>query len=152
MPETTIKPWPLVREGAKDDAVKPLQHLLNDHSEDDEDRRIPVDGIFGTKTEAAVKAFQEAEKLQVDGIVGPKSWDKLIVQVKKGSEGDAVRGVQQAFKSRAQEPREDLKVDGIFGSKTETAVRGFQEALGVAVDGIVGPVTWRALITGAMLD
>lgn len=87
MPETTSKPWPLVREGAKDDMVKPLQHLLNDRGEDDEDRRVTVDGIFGAETEAAVKAFQEAGKLQVDGIVGPKTWDKLHRPGPQGKRG-----------------------------------------------------------------
>jgi len=29
-------------------------------------------------------------------------------------------------------------------------VRGFQKALGIAVDGIVGPVTWRALVSGML--
>jgi len=37
-----------------------------------------VDGIFGPKTEAAVKAFQSAYNLKVDGIVGPQTWGKII--------------------------------------------------------------------------
>ena len=37
-------------------------------------------------------------------------------------------------------------VDGIFGSRTEAAVRKFQEVFGLSVDGIVGPVTWYALV------
>jgi peptidoglycan hydrolase-like protein with peptidoglycan-binding domain len=37
-------------------------------------------------------------------------------------------------------------VDGIFGPKTDAAVRQMQGILGVAVDGIVGPMTWRALV------
>ena len=45
-----------------------------------------------------------------------------------------------------------LYVDGIFGAKTQAAVRGFQQGVafdvrGFPVDGIVGPLTWQALVT-----
>src|SRR5690606_13453235 len=38
----------------------------------------PIDGIFGPKTEDAVKKFQIMNNLSVDGIVGSHTWDKLI--------------------------------------------------------------------------
>ena len=93
--------------------------------------------------------------LAVDGIVGPNTWSALIITVKRGSQGDAVRGVQEEFVFRAGEPGQGLQIDGIFGPKTEATVRGFQQALHtdiptVAVDGIVGPVTWQALISGML--
>ena len=37
----------------------------------------PVDGVIGSKTKAAIRAFQEANDLKVDGKVGPKTWAKL---------------------------------------------------------------------------
>lgn len=37
------------------------------------------------------------------------------------------------------------RVDGIFGAYTESAVRAFQEAKGLTVDGVIGPETWSAL-------
>lgn len=37
----------------------------------------PVDGLFGTKTEDAVRRFQERHDLQVDGIVGPRTVETL---------------------------------------------------------------------------
>lgn len=40
--------------------------------------RGPIDGIFGGGTESAVKAFQRAEELQADGIVGTKTWKHLF--------------------------------------------------------------------------
>src|ERR671923_3069739 len=141
----TISPWPLTRKGDQQHPVKTLQYLLRARG-----HNLTVDGIFGPRTDAAVRAFQQSRGLAVDGIVGPNTWSALIVQVKQGSQGDAVRAVQEEFRFRAGEPSQALQVDGIFGPKTDAAVRGFQQALGIAVDGIVGPVTWRALVSGML--
>jgi peptidoglycan hydrolase-like protein with peptidoglycan-binding domain len=104
-----------------------------------------------------VRGFQQDNHLAVDGIVGPHTWSALIVTVKRGSQGDAVRGVQEEFQFRnlSGDPSEGPQIDGIFGPVTEAAVRGFQQALAtdipsVAVDGIVGPVTWQALVSGML--
>ncbi len=45
---------------------------------------VPVDGVFSAKTEEAVKVFQADRGLTVDGIVGPKTWAKLV----EGGVGD----------------------------------------------------------------
>ena len=62
---------PTVRKGSANETakagIKMLQRLLN----------LPVDGVFGAKTEEAVKAAQKAHGLTVDGIVGPKTWKAL---------------------------------------------------------------------------
>jgi peptidoglycan hydrolase-like protein with peptidoglycan-binding domain len=149
MPTATvhIEPWPLTKSGNKHHPVKTLQYLLRAHR-----HTLAVDGIFGPDTDAAVRAFQGSHGLAVDGIVGPHTWGKIIVQVRKGDQGDAVRGVQEEFQFRnlSGNPGSGLAVDGIFGPHTDDAVRGFQQALGVAVDGIVGPVTWRALVSGML--
>jgi peptidoglycan hydrolase-like protein with peptidoglycan-binding domain len=93
--------------------------------------------------------------MTADGIMSAQPWPALIIQVKKGSSGDAVRGVQEEFRFRAGEPGKGLKLDGIFGPQTDSTVRGFQHALSldippVIVDGIVGPVTWQALVSGML--
>ncbi len=62
--------------------------------------------------------------------------------VRRGSKGDAVKGLQNALWSRGYDPG---PIDGIFGSGTENAVMGFQSDNGLAVDGIAGPMTWGAL-------
>jgi len=148
----TISPWPLVRQGAREHPVKTLQYLLRARG-----RNLTVDGIFGPGTAAAVRAFQQRNGLAVDGIVGPVTWSALIITVRQGSQGDAVRGVQEEFQFRnlSGDPGQGLQIDGIFGPGTAAAVRGFQQALhqdipSVTVDGIVGPVTWRALVSGML--
>jgi peptidoglycan hydrolase-like protein with peptidoglycan-binding domain len=147
-----ISPWPLVRQGDQYHPVKTLQYLLRARG-----HNLTVDGIFGPATDAAVRSFQQQKGLAVDGVVGPVTWSALIITVKQGSQGDAVRGVQEEFQFRnlSGDPAKGLAVDGIFGPKTDAAVRGFQQALHqdiptVAVDGIVGPVTWRALVSGML--
>ena len=148
----SVSPWPLVRRGDQQHPVQTLQYLLRARG-----HTVTVDGIFGPSTESAVRAFQQENNLSVDGIVGPNTWSALIIQVKQGSQGDAVRGVQEEFQFRnlSGDPSKGLQVDGIFGPKTDAAVRGFQQALhadipSVAVDGIVGPITWRALVSGML--
>ena len=142
-----ILPWPLVKRGDNVFPVRPLQQLLRARGQ-----AVGVDGSFGPQTEAAVKAFQASKGLAADGIVGPQTWPRLIVQVKKGSTGDAVRGVQEVIRFHDQSDGEGppVHVDGIFGPKTDAWIRGFQTAVGTASDGIVGPITWRALVSGML--
>ena len=54
--------------------VEELQQLLNQK----QNAGLTVDGIFGTKTDAAVRAYQKANNLGVDGIVGTKTWGALL--------------------------------------------------------------------------
>ena len=88
----------------------------------------------------------------MDGIVGPQTWPRLVVQVKRGSTGDAVRAVQEVIKFHDQSDGEGpgVQIDGIFGPRTDAFVRGFQTAVGTPSDGIVGPITWRALVSGML--
>ena len=106
----TISPFPLVRQGDQQHPVKTLQHLLRARG-----HTVAVDGIFGPNTAAAVRAFQQQKGLAVDGIVGPNTWSALIITVKQGSQGDAVRGVQEEFQFRnlSGDPSKGLQVDGI---------------------------------------
>ena len=69
--------------------------------------------------------------------------DQLPPTVKKGSKGDAVKGLQNVLEVRSS--LDVGPVDGIFGPATENAVKQFQQQASLAVDGIVGPDTWGAL-------
>jgi peptidoglycan hydrolase-like protein with peptidoglycan-binding domain len=142
-----ILPFPLVRQGDRAHPVTTLQYLLRAQG-----HNVAADGIFGPQTDAAVRSFQQSRGLAVDGIAGPNTFGALIIQVRRGSQGDAVRGVQEEFQFRnlSGDPSKGLQIDGIFGPETDAAVRGFQQALQITVDGIVGPVTWRALISGML--
>lgn len=146
-----VPDMPMVYWGCTGDAVKTLQEKLNAkgfHSGN-------VDGIFGAKTYAAVTAFQKANSLGVDGIVGKLTWAKLYdatpvnvtpattqPMLRTGSRGDAVRKLQELLNAKGYTCG---SVDGIFGSKTYAAVLAFQKANGLAADGIVGSLTWAKL-------
>ena len=154
-PTTAVVPdMPMLYRGCTGDAVKTLQDKLNALGYNSGS----VDGIFGAKTYAAVTAFQKANSLGVDGIVGKLTWGKLYgvspampvetttvvgrPMVSYGSRGDAVRKLQELLNALGYDCG---SVDGIFGSKTKAAVLAFQKANGLGVDGIVGPLTWAKL-------
>jgi peptidoglycan hydrolase-like protein with peptidoglycan-binding domain len=59
--------------------------------------------------------------------------------------GDAVRRLQRALR---RTPILGLVVDGVFGPTTEAAVRDFQQGASLAVDGVVGALSWSALPDG----
>jgi peptidoglycan hydrolase-like protein with peptidoglycan-binding domain len=139
--------WPLVKSGRTGELARTAQYLLRHRGFD-----IAADGIVGPITDAAIRDFQKAENLVVDGIIGNQTWPQLIVQVQQGSEGDAVRAAQGQLRLRNLPQTVSLAVDGDFGPLTDAGVRAFQQALNdqnyltTPVDGIVGPVTWHALV------
>lgn len=133
MTQTSLAPWPVLAQPMQGGPIEALQHLLRHHGS-----TITADGKFGPKTDAAVRAFQQSHGLVADGKVGPKTWPKLIVTVRRGDKGEAVRGAQVLCV--------DVTVDGIFGPKTEAGVKQMQGFFGITADGIVGPMTWQALL------
>lgn len=66
------QPQPLLRRGSTGGSVRTLQAALNKAG-----AKLVVDGSFGMKTDAAVRAFQKRKRLVVDGVVGPKTWKAL---------------------------------------------------------------------------
>src|SRR2546423_12574281 len=69
--------------------------------------------------------------------------------LREGSSGDAVRQLQEALKELGHDPG---AVDGRFGAHTEAAVRAYQQERGIAVDGVVGQITWRNIDEAAEFD
>ena len=108
------------------------------------------DGYFGPITTSAVKQFQSANNLTVDGVVGAQTWAALA---KASNEVDAPQGTPDAILMtgdegtvvRSLQKSLGVDVDGIFGDKTEAAVIAFQKSNDLLVDGIVGPETATAL-------
>lgn len=130
-------PYPgfLIRRGSRGEYVRMIQWRL---------KGLDIDGIFGPLTEKRVKDFQRGQGITVDGIVGPVTWSEMWKSVpypgyliKRGSKGETVKIVQRKLGG--------LVIDGVFGPRTESAVKSFQKKHGLVVDGIVGPVTWNKL-------
>jgi hypothetical protein len=108
-----------------------------------------ADGIYGELTEEAVKNFQAQVGLNPSGVVDDLTWQKLFEESLFLGErllylhfpyfkGSDVRELQQKLVNLGFNPG---PVDGIFGPKTERALREFQQSVGVIVDGILGPET-----------
>jgi peptidoglycan hydrolase-like protein with peptidoglycan-binding domain len=136
---------PTIAQGATGSVVRRLQRALRRTP----DLGIVVDGVFGPKTEAAVKEFQGGAGLVVDGKVGPLTWAALpdggpMPTLQAGSTGDVVKSLQHVLAAGA--PGEwgtgPGAVDGDFGHQTKASVQSFQTWGGVRADGIVGDDTW----------
>jgi peptidoglycan hydrolase-like protein with peptidoglycan-binding domain len=175
-PTTTTTHYIELENGSEGRQVRLLQRALG----------IQADGVFGSQTEAAVRAYQASHGLVVDGIVGPKTSAALAENAPpsatsavlsenspatltsattyteaptetqteapaKASAADAAAPETTAAHTAAVSPivrlQETLgvQVDGTFGPETEAAVRHAQALHHIAVDGIVGPETWRAV-------
>jgi len=109
--------------------------------------------LYDEELAHAVRAFQQRRGLIVDGALGPNTraaldgarWrlgDRLLSHIPGHLlQGDDVAELQERLLSLGFAPD---RVDGVFGSNTEQAVRRFQGGVGLVVDGRVGPATLRA--------
>ena len=116
----------------------------------------PISGLFDAALDSAVRAYQSGEGLPVDGIVGPVTWARLpayreaSTRLHSGSTGPIVAWLQQVLAGNTIAPDWDVytgAIDGIFGARTDAALRDLQSVKGVIVDGIVGDQTWFAWLT-----
>jgi peptidoglycan hydrolase-like protein with peptidoglycan-binding domain len=130
--------FPVQSLGNRGADVRAVQGLLRAHG-----ILAVVDGVFGETTAEEVIAFQTANGLTADGIVGTTTWEKLIVGLTLGSTGDAVKVVQRQLNAKRHA---GLAVDGIYGTSTRAAVIAFQKHMGMTQHGNVGPVTWRKIL------
>ena len=110
-------------------------------------------GVFGSSTQAAVRWFQQDRHLQVDGLVGPDTWEQLVEAGWRLGDrtlyhrapmfrGDDVREIQRMLNALGFDSG---KEDGFYGPRTDGALRLFQRNVGDEPDGIVGPHTLSVL-------
>ena len=116
----------------------------------------PITGVFDASLQSAVKDFQQANGLTIDGIVGPSTWAKLPAYreasptLKNGSLGPDVGWLQQALAGKdvvVSFPPYTSAIDGVFGPMTEAAVKALQSWAGVAATGTVDDATWFVWMT-----
>jgi peptidoglycan hydrolase-like protein with peptidoglycan-binding domain len=132
--------WPTVKYGDYGNRVTTIQYLLNQRG-----FRVKVDGKFGNETLKQVIAFQTYSHIKpADGVVRGDTWQALILTIKQGAKGDAVRAVQSYLKYAYKYIT--LKVDGVFGPLTTAAVKDFQAMYVPPADGVVGTLTWNKLV------
>lgn len=156
----------VLRTGSRGGAVEQLQFWLNTISQYVASiPSVSVDGSFGSRTAAAVRAFQRRYGLAVDGVVGEATWNAIYAQffsiqsdngtpnaypgtaLRQGDEGQNVRLIQFWLKiaRTVYAALNNPTVDGRFGAATTRAVQAFQRYFGLTADGVVGRATWNKL-------
>ena len=141
-----------LQKGSKGIEVKELQEILQKQGY----YKAKIDGEYGNLTEEAVKKYQKANKLTVDGWVGTETCKKLQqltnnkveandttgTVLKKGKTGDKVKQLQQKLQQLGYYTSE---VDGDYGTKTVNAVKQYQTYYNLVVDGVCGELTQKVL-------
>lgn len=170
---TSSYPGTPLRRGSSGPAVVVVQVELNRISQNYPaiPKLASVDGIYGSRTEASVRRFQEIFDLTPDGIVGKATWYALVRlytavtrlselrsqgqqfyaidweypdPIQEGDTGDKVRHLQYMLSIlSAYIPNiPPLTIDGIFGPATKDAVIAAQRWLGLPETGQVDDRTW----------
>ena len=170
---TSSYPGTPLRRGSSGPNVVVVQVALNRISQNYPaiPKLTTVDGIYGSRTEASVRAFQEIFGLTPDGIVGKATWYALVRlytavtrlselrsqgqqfysinweypdALTQGARGEKVRLLQYMLAVLAEYIDEipTVSVDGVFGPATAEAVRAAQRWLGLPVTGVVNDITW----------
>lgn len=161
-----------LREGSQGIGVRTIQYYLNILAYFNSNLLpLPLDGVFGAETTAAVRQFQQYYGLPVTGVVNTATWNVLnriysetvefLPQgysgefaklypgylLSEGMSGENVRDLQTYLSLIGQnyEAVPEIPVTGYFGAQTRDAVIAFQNAFGLTPNGAVGPVTWNTI-------
>jgi peptidoglycan hydrolase-like protein with peptidoglycan-binding domain len=135
--------WPVQSQGDRGTDVLALQHLLRARLGPANPLAPPADGQFRASTVAAVRAFQSANGLSVDGIVDWGTWGKLIAHVGEGASGEIVVALQVELIAKRHAA---ISASGRIGPATKAAIVTFQRHMGLARTGMADTATWRALV------
>ena len=136
--------------GAEGEAVRDLQQRLANLGFETAPGEA---GVYEESTVIAVRAFQAARGLRVDGVCGRQTWsslveagyhlgDRLLYHRTPMLRGDDVLDLQQKLNALGFDAG---RGDGIFGPHTAEALRDFQRNVGAVIDGICGPESIAAL-------
>lgn len=109
--------------------------------------------VFDEATDRAVREFQQRRGVSVDGIVGPETYaalqaarltlgDRLLSLSGRMFVGDDVSMLQDRLLELGFDAG---RIDGVFGVRTERALKALQREYGLRSDGVCGPATLRAL-------
>jgi hypothetical protein len=110
-----------------------------------------VNGVYNDRTRLAARSWQSAQGFAVRDLWTRPNWMSLLVagqgKVSKwGSAGPEVRRLQRALNAAHDDA--GIGVTGVFRKTTVAAVRSYQRRVGIRVNGIAGPSTWKALRNG----
>ena len=105
----------------------------------------PLDGRYGPRTTDAVKHLQHAVGLKPDGIVGPLTAQALRHNAPEPAADDRAKRVKALQTQLSWLGLEPGRVDGRYGPLTTGAVKRFQQAHDLSVDGIVDSTTDETL-------
>jgi peptidoglycan hydrolase-like protein with peptidoglycan-binding domain len=170
---TSSYPGTALRRGSSGPYVVVIQVELNRISQNYPliPKLATVDGIFGSRTETAVRRFQEIFGLSVDGVVGKATWYALVRLytavtdlaelrsqgqqfyninwqypngLREGSRGEKVRHLQYMLSVLASFIPEipRVTIDGIYGPATANAVIAAQRWFGLPLTGVTDDSTW----------
>lgn len=115
--------------------------------------KISADGIWGKQTTSALRSFQRRHSLKTNGQLNAPTWEALVVSLKRGSRGDAVRAIQITLTDvYAVSVEKPAKPTGKFDFDTELSLRKYQEYRNLTVDGIVGLETWCSLAKNTVYE
>lgn len=162
-----------LREGSQGIGVRTIQYYLNIIAYFNSALpSLPLDGVFGPETTAAVRQFQQYYGLPVTGVVNANTWNTMnriysetvefLPQgysgeygklypgyfLSEGMSGENVRDLQTYLSliGRNIAAIPEIPVTGYFGPQTKAAVIAFQNAFGIPANGAVGPVTWNTIV------
>ena len=138
----------VLRRGDRGNAVRDLSMRLGAAG----GKAVTLD-VFDDALESALRDFQKARGLRVDGICGAETWgaliesgfqlgDRLLYLARPMLRGDDVAELQRRLNALGFDAGRE---DGILGPETETALRQFQQNSGATADGVCGPSTLAAI-------
>lgn len=152
-----MQSMPTVKKGSSGVFVKRMQHLLAAAGFMDPANTSNYDGAFGSGTDGAVRRFQTAAGIVVDGVCGPQTWGALnhtvdgIPVIKNGARGDDVERMQHLLAAAGYMNEANVaNYDGVWGGGTENAKVKFDNDKGLTPSPPTdcGKGSWTRLLKG----